>query len=206
MEESLPYVASPGKIPELFAKIREAAVPPKFNRDFLTTMLDLKSSNFVAMIPLLKKLGFLDEGNTPTQEYKDYRDNSLSSVIMARCIKKAYTKLFGASEYAYRLNRKDLNGKVKTLTGLPDGSTSLEKIVGTFLQLCSLANFEGESALQIRPVTSAESKDEEKPLAPKSGATPRLGISYTINLNLPATTEIAVFNAIFKSLKEHLLQ
>jgi hypothetical protein len=31
----------------------------------------------------------------------------------------------------------------------------------------------------------------------------RLG--YTIHLNLPATTDIAVFNAIFKSLKEHLL-
>ena len=31
----------------------------------------------------------------------------------------------------------------------------------------------------------------------------RLG--YTINLNLPQTSDIAVFNAIFKSLKEHLL-
>ena len=31
----------------------------------------------------------------------------------------------------------------------------------------------------------------------------RLG--YTINLNLPNTNDIAVFNAIFKSLKEHLL-
>jgi hypothetical protein len=33
----------------------------------------------------------------------------------------------------------------------------------------------------------------------------KLGLSYTINLNLPATTEIEVFNAIFKSLREHLL-
>ena len=32
-----------------------------------------------------------------------------------------------------------------------------------------------------------------------------LNLSYTINLNLPATADQAVFNAIFRSLKEHLL-
>jgi hypothetical protein len=30
--------------------------------------------------------------------------------------------------------------------------------------------------------------------------------SYTINLNLPETTDVEVFNAIFRSLKEHLLK
>lgn len=33
-----------------------------------------------------------------------------------------------------------------------------------------------------------------------------LNLSYTINLNLPATPDVAVFNAIFKSLKENLLE
>jgi hypothetical protein len=32
-----------------------------------------------------------------------------------------------------------------------------------------------------------------------------LNLAYTINLNLPATSDQAVFNAIFKSLKENLL-
>jgi len=31
-------------------------------------------------------------------------------------------------------------------------------------------------------------------------------LGYTINLNLPATSEVAVFNAIFKSLKDNLLK
>jgi hypothetical protein len=34
----------------------------------------------------------------------------------------------------------------------------------------------------------------------------KIGLSYTINLNLPATTEIEVFDAIFKSLRENLLR
>ena len=33
-----------------------------------------------------------------------------------------------------------------------------------------------------------------------------INLSYTINLNLPPTTDVEVFNAIFKSLKQHLLQ
>ena len=41
----------------------------------------------------------------------------------------------------------------------------------------------------------------------QGGASDQLGnsirLGYTIHLNLPATTDIAVFNAIFKSLKEH---
>ena len=32
-----------------------------------------------------------------------------------------------------------------------------------------------------------------------------MNLSYTINLNLPATSDIAVFNSIFKSLRENLL-
>jgi hypothetical protein len=33
-----------------------------------------------------------------------------------------------------------------------------------------------------------------------------LNLGYTINLNLPATSDPAVFNAIFRALKEHLLK
>jgi hypothetical protein len=33
-----------------------------------------------------------------------------------------------------------------------------------------------------------------------------VNLGYTINLHLPATSDIAVFNAIFKSLREHILR
>ena len=34
----------------------------------------------------------------------------------------------------------------------------------------------------------------------------KLNLAYTINLVLPKSDDIAVFNAIFKSLREHLLK
>jgi hypothetical protein len=64
------YVNAYNGIPTLFQKIKTAAVPPKFTVDFLSTVLDMKSSSYRAMIPLLKKLGFIDAANVPTQAYK----------------------------------------------------------------------------------------------------------------------------------------
>jgi hypothetical protein len=40
---------------------------------------------------------------------------------------------------------------------------------------------------------------------PASSSRLGLNLAYTINLNLPATSDQTVFNAIFRSLKEHLL-
>ena len=56
---------------------------------------------------------------------------------------------------------------------------------------------------------AAEQRSEESSL-PKSASSYEpegggLRLGYTINLNLPATSDVAVFDAIFRSLKEHLL-
>jgi hypothetical protein len=38
------------------------------------------------------------------------------------------------------------------------------------------------------------------------GAKTSLNLGYTINLNLPATSDAGVYNAIFRSLRENLLK
>lgn len=210
MSESLPYVNGYGGIPKLFAAIKSASVPPKFTQDYMSTVLDLKSSSFRAMIPLLKKLGFIDQANVPTQAYRDYRDDSLSGSVMARRVREAYLPLFAAHEYAQKLEKKELESKIKSVTGAGDDDANLYAVVGTFKELSNLATWEGAE----RP------PKEEQPPPPPGGRLEaesgrrghavfkegQLGLSYTINLNLPATTEIEVFNAIFKSLRENLLR
>jgi hypothetical protein len=44
------------------------------------------------------------------------------------------------------------------------------------------------------------------PMAQGTKQTLGLNLGYTINLNLPATSDPEVFDAIFKSLKQHLLR
>ena len=70
-----PYVNAYGKISDVFEGIKSASVPPKFTYDFLSTVLGLTSSSYRAMIPLLKKLDFLDQGSVPTEHYKKFRDD-----------------------------------------------------------------------------------------------------------------------------------
>jgi hypothetical protein len=194
MAENPPYVNAYGKLGALFAKIQEASAPPKFTQDYLETMLGFKSSSHRAYPALLKRLGFLDTANVPTQDYKDYRDASQSKAVMAKRIKASYPTIFSASEYAYKLGKSELTNVVKRVTGLGDDSPTLDGIVGTFMALCALADFKAAPPEKTK-------KEEKEPETKPSG----VNLSYTIVLNLPSTTQIEVFNAIFKSLRENIL-
>jgi hypothetical protein len=210
MAEYPPYVNAYNGIPKLFEKIKTAAVPPKFTVDFMTSMLDLKSSSYRAMIPLLKRLGFIDAANAPTQAYKDYREDSLSGTIMAERLRDAYRSLFTANEYAWKLEKKDLVSKLRSLTGVGEDDQNIPYVAGTFLELSKLASWNGaapkpkrEGVTGSNEGTGTAGGGERREREELEGG---LRLSYTINLNLPATTEIEVFNAIFKSLRENLLR
>jgi hypothetical protein len=203
MTDYPPYVMSYGQLKELFAKIKEASVPPKFTVDFLSTVLSLKSSSFRPMVPFLKKLGFLDQANVPTKVYSDFRDESKSKVVMAHQIRSTYNQLYTAHSYAHKLKREEIISKLSSILGTSKEDEIVPKVAATFLELCKLADFEEE----IQPPQTPELKENASAVSPiQPQALAKLGISYTINLNLPATTDIEVFNAIFKALKENLLK
>ncbi len=146
MPDYPPSVNAYGGIPKLFSKIKEAAVPPKFSQDFMSTILDLRSSSYRAMIPLLKRLGFIDQANVPTQAYKDFREDSLSGAVVAQRLREAYKSLFDANEYAYKLDKKELQSKLKSLTGAAEDDPNIPYVAGTFLELLKLAAWDGARA------------------------------------------------------------
>lgn len=199
-----PYVNAYGQLKELFTKIKEAQSPPKFSQDFLSSVLGLKSSSYRPMIPFLKRLGFLDQANVPTKSYTEYRDESKSKIIMAEQVTKAYQVLFTAHTYAYTLKREEIISKLSSTLGTSRDDKMLPLVAATFSELCKLADFEARMPTE-RQGKIVEATTQETGLAPLPNAT-RLGISYTINLNLPPTTDPKVFDAIFKSLKEYLLK
>jgi hypothetical protein len=200
-----PYVNGYGGVPTLFAGIKTAAVPPKFTQDFISTSLGLKSSSYRAFIPLLKRLGFIDTASVPTQVYRDFRDPQQSGAVMARQLRSAYSTLYTANEYAHKLSKKDLQDKLRTITGAAEGDGNIPYVAATFLELSKLASWDGAAPKPTEktkgPMDGAANHDERK-----SSSGGQFGFSYTINLNLPATTEVEVFNAIFKSLRENLLK
>jgi hypothetical protein len=157
------------------------------------------------LIPLLKKLGFIDSGNVPTQAYKDFREDTLSGTIMAQRIREAYPALFAANEYAYKMNKTDLLSKLRSITGAADDDKTVPAVANTFTELSKLASWNGAAPPKKQATQTLNSQEVQQTGKP-TGFGGDFGISYTINLNLPATTEIDVLNAIFKSLRENLLR
>lgn len=205
-----PYVNAYGKIPDVFNGIKSASVPPKFTLDFLSTVLGLTSSSYRAMIPLLKKLKFLDQVSVPTDIYKRYREEAQSSDILGIQVKEAYSNIYSAAEYAHKLTAEELKSKLKTLLGVGDKDKAIPYVVGTFQELVKLSTFDTKkSTSKSKPlapnISTADDHDRVKEIHIPENSKTKFGISYTINLNLPATTEIEVYNSIFKALKDNLL-
>lgn len=207
--ETLPYVMNTSVIPKILAKIREAATPDRFSQDYLSTVLGFSGGNAKPFIPLAKRIGLLNSDGTPTELYRRFRGSQDESrAAMGTAVRTGYGPLFKRNEYADKLDRKKLEGLITEITGSEAGSSTVKATSGTFEALKQFATFSPESdspsqAEEERPSTTAEDTTFVARSAVNDGGGVRFG--YTININLPNTNDIAVFNAIFKSLKEHLL-
>jgi hypothetical protein len=210
MAENPPYMNAYGKISPILEKIKVASTPPRFTQDFLETKLGFPSSSVRAILPLLKRLGFLGSDGVPTEIYKRLRNSSQSKAAMAQAINIGYKDLYSQNEYLHELSDKDLKGHIVSATGLEHGSKVVDAIVGTFKALKAFASFDKDQEEILEKAPPPDSLALPSQVTPQAGVSPQNGIgmnlSYTINLNLPATTDINVFNAIFKSLRENMLR
>jgi uncharacterized protein DUF5343 len=109
--------------------------------------------------------------------------------------------LFLADEQAHDLSVEDLKGKLSNLTG--KDQSVVQKMASTFKALAGIADF--KQAVEPSGVLQVEEPVESPAL---EQATPRptgLAFAHTVFINLPATREVAVYDAIFKGIREHLL-
>ncbi|MBA3448023.1 MAG: hypothetical protein H0T56_10525 [Pseudaminobacter sp.] len=74
----------------------------------------------------------------------------------------------------------------------------------TFDAIKSFIDSDPTKATEARPDEVTTPHDRSVP--DQAGGKMKLGLSYQINIVLPETENIAVFNAIFKSLRDNLLR
>lgn len=204
----VPYLQAYGNIKKALDKITTAAVPTtRFTQDFLATTLDMKGGSARPILPYLKRAGFLTSDGTPTDLYKQFRNPSRRGAAAAQGLRNAYASLYTVNEYVHNTNDKDLKGLIVQVTGLGEDSKLIPAMVGSFKTLKEYADFDASVVTGVDQQGDDEGEDignqDQRSNSDQHGNSVRLG--YTIHLNLPATTDIAVFNAIFKSLREHLL-
>ena len=209
------YMPSTKNLVPILKKIVEGTAPAKFSVDHLKG-IGFTSSNDRAIIPLLKDLGFLTADGTPTRRYLEYRDPSRSKKVMGEALRDAYEEIFHINEKPTKADRPAIEGKFKSALNVTDRVAEVQAM--TFLALLEMADLSvSQPASQTPPPVPVEMKNQEE--APDEDAQDEIErrllrrrtldqvqLRYNIEIHLPPTKDIEVYNAIFKSLKEHLLE
>lgn len=202
-----------GKLGEFFGKLREGQAPEKFTREFLKD-LGFKSSNWHAAIGLLKGLGFLSADGSPTSKYMDFLDKTRWQIVLAEAVKEAYSDIFVMKREPVAGDVQMIAGKFKSTYNMSD--TASGRAARTFLALLDLSD-KATIVGQDEPGPPPKAAEPEPEPAPKAVEptpvaphphvpTAPVGLHYNIQIHLPATKDIEVYNAIFKSLREHIIE
>ena len=202
------YLTSGKNLPAIMAKIVEGTAPKKFTSAHLKS-IGFKSSNDQGILTLLKDLGFLSADGTPLQRYHDYRDPSRSRAVMAEALRDAYEELFHINEKPRTSDRGAIEGKFKSTHNVTDRVA--KELAATFFALLKLADLEKrrdppQEKTVGRTVEESQREDEVSDQENTGRQFPAsVDLRYNVEIHLPASKDIAVYNAIFKSLKEHLI-
>lgn len=218
MSENLPYSTSAGTLEKMLEKIKRASAPVRFTQDFVSTKLAMKGGTAKACIPFLKKMGFLGGDGSPTDLYREFRNPAKSRRAVGESFKKLYARLYEMNEYVHDASDEEVLGLIVECTGNEHDNATTKYTLTTFNMLRKHADFEDNDSfepVEVERKEEAPISNQQNPvtynLPPQHKQNTQqegkgINLSYTINLNLPATKDIEVFNAIFKSLKEHLLE
>lgn len=208
MALSSSWVQAANRIPDIFSKIRDGQAPSHVTNQLLKDW-GFSSSNDRAFIPLLKSLGFLTPTGQPTQRYHDYRDHSRSKAVMAEALREAYHDLFLIKANPTKADQAAITGKFKSYHNASDDVA--QRMAKTFFALLNLADMSGGSqSTQNQSPTPEPQQYVPETITLQTPATSSgpsgIGLHYNIQIHLPATKDVEVYNAIFKSLKEHFVE
>ncbi len=209
MPDSYAYIISNNKLEPIFARVRSASRPERVGQQTLATW-GFTASNDRAMISVMKMLGFINESGAPTESYDRLRDPNDWKYVLAERMRVAYADLFSIDSNMNTAPETEVKGAMARITGKDEESVA--RYYTTFKTLASLGKFEPKptkasqaakpAAVEEPAVVPAKTKTEaplEEPVHRRPSE-----YHYNIQIHLPVTTDITVYNAIFKSLKENL--
>lgn len=207
------YLVSTKNVDTFFNSLLNAQPPPRFTLKFLE-QLEFKSTNDRLYIGILKALKFLDQTSVPQDRYFRFIDQTQSKQVLAEAIRDAYSDLFALNVKANEMSSGEVKNKLKTLLQGSKSDVVLGWMANTFTALCKYADFSKSTLTEVVAVRKEQQHFEEAhvnnddshrtthELVSKKITTE---MHYNIQIHLPETRDITVYDAIFKSLKEHLL-
>lgn len=202
------YLTSAKNLESIINSVINAKAPDRFTNKFLED-LGYKSSNDRLVVGMFKALGLLDDSGQPLQRYYEFLDQTQTGKILAIGIEEAYGDLFNLRKDAQNMSNDEVKNKLKTLT---QGQKS-DKVIGlmamTFRAFCDLADWSEETEIQGSSENTAvqNERNDFAGFEKRGSKVPKtdMNLHYNIQIHLPETTNMAVYDAIFQSLKKHLL-
>ena len=210
MDTNVPYMPSVKNVPAILTKMQNAGVPDAFGQDFLRD-LGFTSSNDRGIIKALKYLGMLDASGKPTTAYREFTNHTKSKFVLADRLRAAYDDLYLTDKKAHAQTAEGLKGWFKSKTG--SGNAVAKKIATTFKAFAGFADFSRPMATVDEPIEDlpkpkdGEPKPEDKPKPPKlSLGGMDLGLVYRLEIHLPETQNVETYRAIFRALREEMME
>lgn len=208
------YTIKPGAIPDYFKAIINAEAPERFSGKFLES-LDFKSTNDRLLIGIMKELGFIDTDGIPKSRYYELLDRSKWKSVLAEAIRECYAGLFAVNKDAQDLSIEEVKNKLRTLYAGSKKDTVITNIAKTFKALCDEADFLSTKPKEDIPKDIPSANNQEQLSSDQSERDKVKGIQasekvnvaslqYHVNIVLPESKDQAVYDAIFKSLRDHL--
>ncbi len=213
MALSTAYLQTTKNLDAILNSIVNAKAPDRFTYKFLED-LGFKSSNDRLYIAVFKSLGFLDDNSAPTQLYLQLIDQTETGKVLAEGIQMAYEDLFALRKDAYNLSLDEIKGKMKTLTEGKKSDNVINYMANTFQALCERADWsvldnaatDSSASIDMQTEPEASGFQIDLPhLAEHEGrSSTSASFHYNIQIHLPETTNMAVYDAIFQSMTKHL--
>lgn len=200
----LPYATAPGTLKRALDGIIVAARPEKFSTEFMSSMLKILGGSQRPIPPMLRKMGFITTDGSPTELYSKFKSDTARGQAALDGLRNAYSEIFRRNEHAQRATEPEIKDIIIEITGLQKSDQIVKMISQSFETIRSFADKSAAPSLDAPTVSYPE--DAQSPNGSVNyGGGSGLGLSYHINIVLPQTDNIAVFNAIFRSLRENLL-
>ena len=202
------YLTSTKNLESIINSVISAKAPERFTNKFLED-LGYKSSNDRLVIGMFKALGLLDDSGQPLQRYYEFLDQTQTGKVLAIGIEEAYEDLFNLRKDAQNMTNEEVKNKLKTLTQGQKSDKILSLMAMTFRAFCDLADWnqpEHKKASANSEPLPSKNKSPVTIQAPADQEQQRgMNLHYNIQIHLPETTNMAVYDAIFQSLKKHLM-
>lgn len=218
----LPYLTAPGNVKKALAGIITTTAPPIVDAAFINEALDIPGTSGKQVATWLKKIGFIDAEGAPTEIYRRFRIPESTSDAALSALHTGYAALYSRQPLLHELPDEQLAELIRSEIARGLGSNVVNLVRAS---IKSIAAYAGKGASQLRGNHGIQQSAGSPSLAirPSDQVTIPLtslsatgnsttqshgvvdGTVYNIYLTLPATSDEAVFTALFSAIKSTLI-